>query len=189
MSVIFPGNYVAHLNAYRDQGVYAIPGVEFYQVVGAAIIEGTVTANTGLDPEIQSPDLRPDDKPRLNKPVTVPAGATVYRTAINADNIETVGAGAIAIDGLSQATLEATLAATDGAFDVNGASTAFDGFTTVSAEAAGATITITNSADLTVIDPDSQAAVLVEVCYYIDAAAPDPDDTHLPYKVEAGQGY
>ena len=23
---IFPGNYVAHLNAYRDQGVVAIPG-------------------------------------------------------------------------------------------------------------------------------------------------------------------
>ena len=28
MSVIFPGNYVAHLNAYRDQGVVALPGVE-----------------------------------------------------------------------------------------------------------------------------------------------------------------
>ena len=29
MSVIFPGNYVADLNAYREQGVYATPGVEF----------------------------------------------------------------------------------------------------------------------------------------------------------------
>ena len=37
MSVIFPGNYVAHLNAYRDQGVFALPGIEFYQAVGAAI--------------------------------------------------------------------------------------------------------------------------------------------------------
>ena len=34
MSVIFPGNYVANLNAYRGQGVFAIPGIEFYQVRG-----------------------------------------------------------------------------------------------------------------------------------------------------------
>ena len=82
MSVIFPGNYVAHLNAYRDQGVYAIPGIEFYQVVGAALLSEETAAGT-LNPEIQSPDLRQDDKPRLNKPVTVPAGAIVYRTAIS----------------------------------------------------------------------------------------------------------
>ena len=33
MSVIFPGNYVAHLNAYRDQGVFATPGVEFLSLI------------------------------------------------------------------------------------------------------------------------------------------------------------
>ena len=38
MSVIFPGNYVAHLNAYRDQGVFALPGVEFYQIRGLAYV-------------------------------------------------------------------------------------------------------------------------------------------------------
>jgi hypothetical protein len=38
MTVIFPGNYVAHLNAYRDQGVVALPGVEFYRAVGAVVI-------------------------------------------------------------------------------------------------------------------------------------------------------
>ena len=37
MSVIFPGNYVAHLNAYRDQGVFALPGIEFYQAIGAPL--------------------------------------------------------------------------------------------------------------------------------------------------------
>ena len=41
MSVIYPGNYVAHLNAYRDQGVYALPGIEFYQAIGAAIVSST----------------------------------------------------------------------------------------------------------------------------------------------------
>ena len=38
MSTIFPGNYVAHLNAYREQGVEAIPGVEFYRAVGAIVL-------------------------------------------------------------------------------------------------------------------------------------------------------
>ena len=39
MSTIFPGNYVAHLNAYREQGVEAIPGVEFYKGVGALVAQ------------------------------------------------------------------------------------------------------------------------------------------------------
>ena len=82
MSVIFPGNYVANLNAYRGQGVFAVPGIEFYQVRGVAIVDSDVSGATTLNPEIQSPDLRQDDKPRLNKALTVPAGATVYRTAI-----------------------------------------------------------------------------------------------------------
>ena len=42
---------------------------------------------------------------------------------------------------------------------------------------------------LDLIDKDSQAAVLVEVCYYLDGPGPDADDVHLPYKTEAGQGY
>lgn len=189
MSVIFPGNYVAHLNAYRDQGVYAIPGIEFYQVVGAAIVDASITGAGTLAPEIQSPDLRQDDKPRLNKPVTVPAGATVYRTAISTSNLSTSGTNSVSVDGLTTAGLEASLAAVDGEFDANGAATIFDGFATVSAESAGATVTIAHTGDLTVVDPDSQAAVLVEVCYFMVGPAPDPDDTSLPYKVEAGQGY
>ena len=44
---------------------------------------------------------------------------------------------------------------------------------TVSAEAADATITAAYSGDLTIVDPDSQAAVLVEVCFYLDGDAPD----------------
>ena len=39
MSVIFLSNSVAHLNAYRDQGVLAIPGVEFYRQVGAVVLD------------------------------------------------------------------------------------------------------------------------------------------------------
>ena len=187
MSVIFPGNYVAHLNAYRDQGVYAIPGIEFYQVVGAALVSGDTTGT--LTPEIQSPDLRQDDKPRLNKPVSVPEGAIVYRTAISTTNLRTTGTNTVAVNGLTTGGLEASLPAVAGEFAPEGKSTTFDGFATVSSEASGATITIEASGTLSLIDPDSQAAVLVEVCYYVPGPAPDADDTSLPYKTEAGQGY
>ena len=189
MSVIFPGNYVAHLNAYRDQGVFALPGVEFYQLRGAAIISQNQTGGGTLELEILSPDLRQDDKPRLDKPFVVPEGAVVYRSAINVENLAATGTQTVAVDGLTTAGLEASLAAADGVFPESGASTAFDGFATVSTEAAAATITATYSGDLTIVDPDSQAAVLVEVCFYLDGDAPDADDYSLPYKTEAGSGY
>ena len=101
MSTIFPGNYVAHLNAYREQGVEAIPGVEFYRGVGALVLnpdtkgvttDGELAAGTyGL--YILSPDLRQDDKPRVDKPFVVPAGSVVYRTAISAPGVKATVAG------------------------------------------------------------------------------------------------
>ena len=189
MSVIFPGNYVAHLNAYRDQGVFALPGVEFYQLRGAAIISQNQTGGGTLELEILSPDLRQDDKPRLDKPFVIPAGAVVYRSAINVENLAATGTQTVAVDGLTTASLEASLAAADGVFPESGASTAFDGFATVSTEGSDATISAAYSGDLTIVDPDSQAAVLVEVCFYLDGDAPDADDYSLPYKTEAGSGY
>ena len=189
MSVIFPGNYVARLNAYRDQGVEATPGIEFYQVVGAAVVGSNISGSGTLSPEVQSPDLRQDDKPRLNKPVAVPAGATVYRTAISTTNLKTTGTNTVAVDGLTSASLEASLAAVSGEFAADGAATSFDGFATVSTEGSGATVTVAHSGGLELVDPDSQAAVIVEVCYYVTAPAPSADDISLPYKTEAGQGY
>jgi hypothetical protein len=85
--------------------------------------------------------------------------------------------------------LEASLAAVAGEFDANGASTAFDGFATVSTEGSAATVSIAHTGDLTVVDPDSQAAVIVEVCYFVTGPAPDVDDLSLPYKTESGTGY
>ena len=189
MSTIFPGNYVAALNAYRDQGVEAIPGIEFYQAIGAAIITSDQTGGGTLTVEIQSPDLRQDDKPRLNKVLTVPAGATVYRSSVNVINLKASGTQTVKVDGLTTAGLEASLAAVGGEFPAAGAATAFDGFATVSSESSAAAITAVYSGDLTIVDKDSQAAVLVEVCWYIAADAPDSDSVSLPYKTEAGQGY
>ena len=189
MSVIFPGNYVAHLNAYRDQGVYAIPGIEFYQAIGAAVVSSDQSGGGTLTVEVQSPDLRQDDKPRLNKPLAVPAGAVVYRTSIGVTNLKASGTQTVAVDGLTTGSLEASLAAVAGEFPEAGAASAFDGFSTVSSESSGATITAAYSGDLTIVDKDSQAAVIVEVCYYIPAGGPDADDVSLPYKTEAGSGY
>ena len=189
MSVIYPGNFVASLNAYRDQGVYALPGIEFYQAVGAAVVSSNQTGGGTLTVEIQSPDLRQDDKPRLNKALAVPAGAVVYRTGISVTNLKASGTQTVAVDGLTSAGLEASLAAVGGEFPAAGAVSAFDGLTTVSSESSGATITAAYSGDLTIVDPDSCAAVLVEVCYYIPADGPTADDVSLPYKTEAGSGY
>jgi len=33
---------------------------------------------------------------------------------------------------------------------------------------------------------ESQSAVIVEVCFFMDGGAPDAGDVHLPYKVAAG---
>ena len=190
MSVIFPGNYVAHLNAYRDQGVFALPGVEFYQLRGLAYVTADQTGGGTLTLEIPSPDLRQDDKPRLDKPFLIPAGATVYRTAINVQNLSASGTDTVSVSGLTTtAGTQASLAAVDGEFPAEGASTAFDGFTTVSEEASGTTISAAYSGALDIVNPDDQAVVMVEVCFYLDAPGPDADDYNIQYKVEAGQGY
>ena len=189
MSVIFPGNYVANLNAYRNQGVMAVPGVEFYQLRGLAYITANQTGGGTLTLEIPSPDLRQDDKPRLNKAFAIPAGATVYRTAISTSNLKASGTDTVSVAGLTTTTnTQASLAAVAGVFPENGAWTAFDGFTTVSVESSGTTISAAYSGDLTIDNPDDQAVVLVEVCFYMNAYGPTTDDYAIAYKTEAGQG-
>ena len=92
MSTIFPGNYIAHLNAYREQGVVAIPGVEFYRGVGALVlnpdnrsllVDGVLPADT-YSLVVLSPDLRQDDKPRVDRPFVVPAGSVVRALLLHA---------------------------------------------------------------------------------------------------------
>ena len=67
---------MAHLNAYRDQNVQAFPGVNFFRLVGAYVVpEGTTEVATGdYDLKILSPDLRQDDKPRLDRDMILLAG-------------------------------------------------------------------------------------------------------------------
>ena len=209
MSTIFPGNYVAHLNAYREQGVEAIPGVEFYKGVGALVLnpdtKGVTTDGVLADGTyglyILSPDLRQDDKPRIDKPFVVPAGSVVYRTAISAPGVkeETVaGTTTIVLEALANSPATGTLTAeADGYFPENGVSSALDSIVDGTAVnvAADTAVQVTTGAPLIAsLDPsagacrNSPSAILVEVCYYRAAPAPDSDDAHIPYAVEAGQG-
>jgi len=213
MTVIFPGNYVAQLNAYRDQGVVALPGVEFYRLVGAVVInpdndsitetDGTLADGT-YAPQVLSPDLRQDDKPLKDKPLVVPANAVVYRTAISAPGVRqsdlTGTTATISLETLGgNAPSTATLTAdADGFFPADGVSSALNGIVDGSAVSTSVDtpVTLTTNVDcIAALNPsagacrNSPSAILVEVCYYVPAPAPGYDDVSIPYAVEAGQGY
>ena len=206
MSVIFPGNYVAHLNAYREQGCVALPGVEFYRGVGALVLNpdndsvttgGTLTAGT-YDLQILSPDLRQDDKPRRDKPFVIPADSVVYRTAVSAPGVK----AAAAADTVTIATATGLPTApvltadADSFFPENGATSALVSILDGTAVIVDTQVSVTTSADFTAaLSPsagacrNSPSAILVEVCYYRAAPAPDAEDAHIPFANEAGQGY
>ena len=222
MSIIFPGNYVAHLNAYREQGVEAIPGVEFFKGVGALVlnpdnkgvldVDGVLVAGT-YDLEILSPDLRQDDKPRKDKPFVVPAGSVVYRTAVSAPGVREAtlaGTATVTVAGVSTPTAVPLAAVPEvdavtsvpnsnyGYFAPEGAVSAMESI--VDGTAISVTddtpVQVTTSADLIAsLSPSagacrtSPSALMVEVCYYRPAPAPDAEDAHIPYATEAGQGY
>ena len=205
---IFPGNYVAHLNAYRDQGVVAIPGAVFFRGVGALVLNpdtdgvldqnGVLAAGT-YDLQILSPDLRQDDKPRKDRPFVIPEGAVVYRTAISAPGVreETVaGTATIAPAGITSPAAAAATALDTGFFEPAGEFSAFVSILDGTGLSAATPVQVTTTADLVARqDPsagacrNSPSALLVEVCYFLPDAAPDADDVHIPYGVEAGQGY
>ena len=204
MSTIFPGNYVAHLNAYREQGVEAIPGVEFYRAVGAivlnpdtkgALVNGELPAATDHVAYILSPDLRQDDKPRVDKPLVIPTGAVVYRTAISAPGVKSVGGTAAITAAAGLPTSVAITADADGYYPENGAGSVLVSILDGTALAADTAITVTTDAVSTAsLNPsagacrNSPSAILVEVCYYVAAPAPDAEDAHIPYAIEAGSG-
>ena len=207
MSIIFPGNYVAHLNAYREQGVVALPGVEFYRAVGAVVLnpdnDGVTDVNGVLAAgsyaaQVLSPDLRQDDKPRKDKPLTVPAGSVVYRTAVSAPGVKATADGDTVT--VKAATgLPTSVPVTAGAdlyFPEEGATSALISILDGTAVGVDTAIELTTSADFTAsLNPsagacrNSPSALIVEVCYYRAAPAPDAEDAHIPFATEAGQGY
>jgi len=211
MSIIFPGNYVAHLNAYREQGVVALPGVEFYRAVGAVVLnpdnDGVLTLDNDGNSvlvagdyaaQVLSPDLRQDDKPRKDKPLVIPAGSVVYRTAVSAPGVKANAAGdTVTVKTASGLPTSVPVAAdADLYFPEDGATSALGDLLGGSATSADVPVELTTSATFTAsLDPsagacrNSPSALLVEVCYYRAAPAPDTEDAHIPFATEAGQGY
>ena len=203
MSIIFPGNYVAHLNAYREQGVEAIPGVEFYRAVGAVVLnpdtKGALTdgelAAGDHTAYILSPDLRQDDKPRVDKPLVIPTGAVVYRTAISGPGVKSEGGTAKIKAATGLPTSVAITADADGYYPENGAGSVLVSILDGTALAADTSILVTTDKVSTAsLNPsagacrNSPSALIVEVCYYVPAPGPDAEDAHIPFAVEAGSG-
>tara|TARA_R110002012_G_scaffold12555_2_gene55728 strand:- start:803 stop:1420 length:618 start_codon:yes stop_codon:yes gene_type:complete len=205
MSTIFPGNYVANLNAYREQGVVALPGVEFYRAVGALVLNpdndsvtsgGTLGAGT-YAVQVLSPDLRQDDKPRKDKALVIPSGSAVYRTAISAPGVKGAAADTVKIVSAANLPSSPTLTAgADGFFPSEGVTSALGNILGLTVVANDTPVSVTTDADFVAAlkpaagaDRNSPSAILVEVCYYRPAPAPDADDAHIPFAIEAGQGY
>ncbi len=91
---IYPGNYVNQLSSYQFQPVQAIPGRLYYDVVGyAKIPDDAAQANNTFDVIVPSPDLRPDDKPRLDRgsPLVIPTGAKIYHLGLRVPNMRKQG--------------------------------------------------------------------------------------------------
>ncbi len=207
MSIIFPGNYVAHLNAYREQGVVALPGVEFYRAVGAVVLnpdnDGVTDVNGVLvagdyAAQVLSPDLRQDDKPRKDKPLVIPADSVVYRTAVSAPGVKAAAAGDTVVVKAAAGlpTAVPVTAEADLYFPEEGATSALVSILDGTAVSVDTAIELTTDADFTAsLNPsagacrNSPSALIVEVCYYRAAPAPDAEDAHIPFATEAGQGY
>ena len=204
---IFPGNYVAQLNAYRDQGVVAIPGAVFFRGVGAIVlnpdnegllVDGVLPAAT-YDLKVLSPDMRQDDKPRLDRPFIIPEGAVVYRTAVNAVGVreETVaGSATIVPAGITTPTAAAATAGADGYFNPVGEFSAFVSILDGTALGSDTAVQVTTDAELIAsLNPSagacrkSPSAIIVEVCYFMPDKVAGADELHIPYGVEAGQGF
>ena len=204
---IFPGNYVAQLNAYRDQGVVAIPGAVFFRGVGAIVlnpdnegllVDGVLPAAT-YDLKVLSPDMRQDDKPRLDRPFIIPEGAVVYRTAVNAVGVreETVaGSATIVPAGITTPTAAAATAGADGYFNPVGEFSAFVSILDGTALGSDTAVQVTTDAELIASrNPSagacrkSPSAIIVEVCHFMPDKVAGADELHIPYGVEAGQGF
>ena len=91
---IYPGNYVNQLSSYQTQPIQALPGRLYYEIVGyARIPDDANEANNTFDVIVPSPDLRPNDKPRLDRgsPLVVPAGAKIYHLGLRVPNMRKQG--------------------------------------------------------------------------------------------------
>jgi len=206
-NLIFPGNYVCHLNSYRNQGLNAYPGLEFFSLVGALVVLPVVnTQSNVLDASLQlpagayatqilSPDLGPAPKPLPNRNFVVPSGAYIYSTALSVLNLDEATAAGTTTITVTGVTGGAVLTAdSNGSFNECGARDLELDFSSITPTSAATSITATTSAALKPVnastsmsgsafaDADSgQSAIIVELDYFMISKGPDSDMTHLPF--------
>ncbi len=206
MAIIFPGNYVERLNAYSTtatnrQGVEALPGLNFFSAVGVLEVPTAGIDAAVSKMKVLSPDMRSDDKPRLDKDMAIPINAEVYSVSIRGINVKDNAAAsktmtpAVAAAGTAfqtNLTTGTTITSAATTFSmVDAKRSVFTGFAAAQTQTMSAETTIylkhnDSSSKLVPIDTDDQAAVIIEVCYFLNAEAPTEDDVNLPYKTEAG---
>jgi hypothetical protein len=130
--------------------------------------------------------------------LVIPADSVVYRTAVSAPGVKAAAAGDTvkvkAATGLPTAV--PVTAGTDLFFPAEGATSALVSILDGTAVLVDTAIELTTDASFTAaLNPsagacrNSPSALIVEVCYYRAAPAPDAEDAHIPFATEAGQGY
>ena len=215
MAIIFPGNYVERLNAYSSaktdedgnvtsaaanrQGVEALPGLTFFSAVGVLEVPPAGIAQAVSKMKVLSPDMRSDDKPRLDQDMVIPDTAEVYSVAIRGVNVKDHSAASVALAPATasagtafQANLQTSITSAATTFSlVSSGRTTFTGFDAAQTQTISGDTTIylkhdTANSKIVPLNTDDQAAVIIEVCYFLEAAAPTEDDVNLPYKTEAG---
>jgi hypothetical protein len=176
-NVIYPGNYVCRLNSYRNQGVNAYPGLEFFSLVGALVVlpiqntQSNVLNSSAQLPaatyalQILSPDLGPSPKPLVNRNFVVPSGAGIYGSAVSTVNLEeatATGNTTITVDGIAAQVdsedLRAVLTAdSNGTFNECGARAVVLNFQAVevAATSSNTSVTVTTSAALKPVNVSS----------------------------------
>jgi len=87
-NILQPGAQINRLSSYNNEGVYAWPGVEAYELIGYVQISSSTASTPKLfDLNVPSPDRRTDDRVRDNRTsMVVPASSTrpayIYNASI-----------------------------------------------------------------------------------------------------------
>ena len=206
---IFPGNWVTTLSSYQGQPVVAVPGRQYYQKIGYALVDST--GGTEFAVTIPSPDMRADDKVRADiTGLTIPAGANVYHVGIRVPDTRRNKDAGTATSGLVGTNTD-TIAVKDAAASAAGTisttvvstPTIAVALTTIAPTSAkkgeveaktlaGAEtlkVYVRNAAgNGTGSNLSSTAAggtpIIVEVAYFVEDDVPDVDSTFVPYITE-----
>ena len=206
---IFPGNWVTTLSSYQGQPVVAVPGRQYYQKIGYALVDGT--GGTEFDVTIPSPDMRGDDKVRANiTGLTLPAGANVYHVGVrvpdlrkdravgsatsglvgtNGDTIAVIDAAASAADTISTTVVSTPTVAVAGG--TIAPTSAKNGVVEAKTLAGAETLKVYvrnaagNGAGTAITSTQAGGTpIIVEVAYFVEDDVAGLDSTFIPYITE-----